>query len=39
MVDARQAARDYTREYGEDDPKVAEWRWIRETEPGLRSGQ
>ncbi|MEU5720240.1 phosphoketolase family protein [Micromonospora sp. NPDC047738] len=39
MVDARQAARDYTREYGEDDPKVAEWRWIRETELGLRGGQ
>ncbi|SCL22642.1 xylulose-5-phosphate/fructose-6-phosphate phosphoketolase [Micromonospora rhizosphaerae] len=39
MVDARQAARDYTREYGEDDPRVAEWRRIRETEPGLRSGQ
>ncbi|WP_446219294.1 phosphoketolase family protein [Micromonospora sp. IBHARD004] len=39
MVDARQACRDYTRRYGEDDPRVAEWRWIRETEPGLRSGQ
>lgn len=37
MVDARQAARDYTREHGEDDPRVAEWRWIRETEPSLRS--
>ncbi|MGW5556778.1 phosphoketolase family protein [Micromonospora sp. NPDC003944] len=33
MVDARQAARDYTRQYGEDDPQVAEWRWIRETDP------
>ncbi|MGC4855620.1 phosphoketolase family protein [Micromonospora sp. DT4] len=33
MVDARQAARDYTRRYGEDDPQVAEWRWIRETDP------
>ncbi|MEU7848397.1 phosphoketolase family protein [Micromonospora parva] len=33
MVDARQAARDYTRQYGEDDPEVAEWRWIRETDP------
>ncbi|MEV0217025.1 phosphoketolase family protein [Micromonospora sp. NPDC050695] len=33
MVDARQAARDYTRRYGEDDPRVAEWRWIRETDP------
>ncbi|MDZ5447329.1 phosphoketolase family protein [Micromonospora sp. 4G57] len=39
MVDARQACRDYTRRYGEDAPLVAEWRWIRETEPGLRSGQ
>ncbi|MDG9676497.1 phosphoketolase family protein [Micromonospora sp. DH14] len=33
MIDARQAARDYTRQYGEDDPEVAEWRWIRETDP------
>ncbi|MBM0231232.1 phosphoketolase family protein [Micromonospora sp. STR1_7] len=33
MVDARQAARDYTRRYGEDDPQVAEWRWVRETDP------
>ncbi|MGW3783418.1 phosphoketolase family protein [Micromonospora chokoriensis] len=33
MVDARQAARDYTRQYGEDDPRVAEWRWVRETDP------
>ncbi|MEV4387021.1 phosphoketolase family protein [Micromonospora sp. NPDC049580] len=33
MVDARQAARDYTREHGEDDPRVAEWRWVRETNP------
>ncbi|WP_030488580.1 phosphoketolase [Micromonospora chokoriensis] len=33
MVDARQAARDYTRQYGEDDPQVAEWRWVRETDP------
>ncbi|MFI6781128.1 phosphoketolase [Micromonospora sp. NPDC050276] len=36
MVDARQAARDYTREYGEDDPQVAEWRWVRETDPTTR---
>lgn len=36
MVDARQAARDYTRRYGEDDPRVAEWRWIRETDPTNR---
>ncbi|GAB3956765.1 phosphoketolase [Micromonospora vulcania] len=33
MVDARQSARDYTRRYGEDDPQVAEWRWVRETAP------
>ncbi|MGC4812595.1 phosphoketolase family protein [Micromonospora sp. DT228] len=33
MVDARQAARDYTRRYGEDDPEVAEWRWVRATDP------
>ncbi|MGI5522558.1 phosphoketolase family protein [Micromonospora sp. CA-259024] len=33
MVDARQSARDYTRQYGEDDPQVAEWRWVRETGP------
>ena len=33
MVDARQACRDYTRRYGEDDPQVAEWRWVRETDP------
>ncbi|MEU0155103.1 phosphoketolase family protein [Micromonospora fulviviridis] len=39
MVDTRQACRDYTRRYGEDDPRVAEWRWIRETDPGVRSGQ
>ncbi|MFJ8582848.1 phosphoketolase [Micromonospora sp. NPDC093277] len=39
MIDVRQSCRDYTRRYGEDDPRVAEWRWIRETEQGLRSGQ
>ncbi|TDC39277.1 phosphoketolase family protein [Micromonospora sp. 15K316] len=38
MVDSRQACRDYTRRHGEDDPRVAEWRWIRETDPELRSG-
>ncbi|MFI5837426.1 phosphoketolase [Micromonospora sp. NPDC051300] len=36
MVDTRQACRDYTREHGEDDPRVAEWRWIRETDPALK---
>ncbi|MFF4878821.1 phosphoketolase [Micromonospora sp. NPDC000668] len=33
MVDARQSARDYTRRHGEDDPQVAEWRWVREIDP------
>ncbi|MCO1595814.1 phosphoketolase family protein [Micromonospora sp. RHAY321] len=33
MIDARQSARDYTRRHGEDDPQVAEWRWVRETDP------
>ncbi|GIJ29443.1 putative phosphoketolase [Micromonospora qiuiae] len=32
MTDARQSCRDYTRRHGEDDPRVAEWRWIRETD-------
>ena len=27
MVDARQACRDYTRRYGQDDPRVSEWQW------------
>jgi xylulose-5-phosphate/fructose-6-phosphate phosphoketolase len=27
MADARLAARAYTREYGEDDPAIAEWVW------------
>ncbi|MBY8871280.1 phosphoketolase family protein [Micromonospora sp. PLK6-60] len=36
MVDTRQSCRDYTRRYGEDDPRVAEWRWVRETEQELR---
>lgn len=39
MVDARQACRDYTREHGEDDPRVAEWRWIRENDPAVRGNQ
>ncbi|MEU7797292.1 phosphoketolase family protein [Micromonospora tulbaghiae] len=39
MVDARQGCRDYTRRYGEDDPRVAEWRWIRENDPAVRSGE
>ncbi|SCL31632.1 xylulose-5-phosphate/fructose-6-phosphate phosphoketolase [Micromonospora nigra] len=32
MVDARQACRDHTRRFGEDDPRVAEWRWVRESD-------
>ncbi|MGD1171596.1 phosphoketolase [Mycobacterium seoulense] len=27
MVDARLAARAYTREHGEDDPQIADWTW------------
>lgn len=27
MVDARLAARMYTREHGEDDPAIANWTW------------
>ncbi len=27
MLDARLAARAYTREHGEDDPAIADWRW------------
>src|SRR5881409_3865355 len=27
MVDERQQCREYTRLHGEDDPRVAEWRW------------
>jgi xylulose-5-phosphate/fructose-6-phosphate phosphoketolase len=27
MIDARQAARDYTRRYGEDDPQIRDWTW------------
>ncbi|MEG3636830.1 phosphoketolase family protein [Micromonospora palythoicola] len=36
MTDARQSARDFTRRFGEDDPRVAEWRWVRETDPTNR---
>jgi xylulose-5-phosphate/fructose-6-phosphate phosphoketolase len=28
MVDSRRECRDYTRRYGEDDPRVTQWRWI-----------
>ncbi|MGO9749165.1 MAG: hypothetical protein ACLPPT_24300, partial [Mycobacterium sp.] len=27
MMDARLAARAYTREYGEDDPQISAWTW------------
>ncbi|OBB95015.1 phosphoketolase [Mycolicibacterium peregrinum] len=30
MVDARLAARSYTREHGEDDPAISEWTWTVE---------
>jgi xylulose-5-phosphate/fructose-6-phosphate phosphoketolase len=30
MVDARQECRDYTRRYGQDDPRITEWRWSAE---------
>ncbi|HET9685431.1 MAG TPA: phosphoketolase family protein, partial [Gemmatimonadaceae bacterium] len=38
MVDARLAARAYTREHGEDDPMIAGWRWspAAPTAPGRR---
>ncbi|WP_422733948.1 phosphoketolase family protein [Micromonospora sp. WMMD558] len=39
MVDARQSCRDYTRRHGEDDPRVSEWRWIRESDPKVRGDQ
>jgi xylulose-5-phosphate/fructose-6-phosphate phosphoketolase len=28
MIDARQRARDYTREHGQDAPEIAQWTWI-----------
>jgi xylulose-5-phosphate/fructose-6-phosphate phosphoketolase len=36
MVDARLAARRYTREYGTDDPAISGWSWPAEepTAPG-----
>jgi xylulose-5-phosphate/fructose-6-phosphate phosphoketolase len=27
MIDARQACRDHTRQYGEDDPQIRDWTW------------
>jgi xylulose-5-phosphate/fructose-6-phosphate phosphoketolase len=27
MLDARLAARRYTRDHGEDDPAISEWTW------------
>ncbi|GAA2486717.1 putative phosphoketolase [Winogradskya humida] len=27
MIDAREECREYTREHGEDDPRVADWTW------------
>jgi xylulose-5-phosphate/fructose-6-phosphate phosphoketolase len=34
MVDARVDARGYTREYGEDDPAIANWAWDHEFQAG-----
>jgi len=28
MADARLAARRYTREHGEDDPQISDWKWV-----------
>ncbi len=32
MVDTRQSCRDYTREHGEDDPRITGWQWTPESE-------
>ncbi|BBY35535.1 phosphoketolase [Mycolicibacter minnesotensis] len=37
MVDARLAARAYTREHGEDDPRITDWTWRSDTD--LRGGE
>jgi xylulose-5-phosphate/fructose-6-phosphate phosphoketolase len=34
MVDARLAARRYTRDHGEDDPKISGWTWDSGFRPG-----
>ncbi|WP_300266449.1 phosphoketolase [Microbacterium sp.] len=31
LLERRQRARDYTREHGEDDPAISEWRWSAAT--------
>lgn len=36
MQDSRLRARDYTREYGEDIPEVADWAWPGTTSPSSR---
>jgi xylulose-5-phosphate/fructose-6-phosphate phosphoketolase len=33
MVDARWGARAYTREHGEDDPRITDWTWRSGAEP------
>ena len=38
MVDARLDARRYTREYGEDDPAIANWAWGHEFKAASRTG-
>ena len=39
MVDARLAARAYTREHGEDDPAISGWTWPRNSEEAERRYQ
>jgi xylulose-5-phosphate/fructose-6-phosphate phosphoketolase len=36
MLDARLAARRYTREHGEDDPEIADWRWDFDYTPATK---
>jgi xylulose-5-phosphate/fructose-6-phosphate phosphoketolase len=35
MLDARLAARRYTREHGEDDPEISDWTWDSDYRPDL----
>jgi xylulose-5-phosphate/fructose-6-phosphate phosphoketolase len=37
MVDARLAARRYTREHGEDDPEISGWTWDSDYRPNSKS--
>jgi xylulose-5-phosphate/fructose-6-phosphate phosphoketolase len=38
MVDDRLDARRYTREYGEDDPTIANWAWDHEFQAASLTG-